>query len=45
MTTHTPRDEQEASTIIAEAASKVTLLNVAGQGTKAPMGRANQTDA
>ena len=45
MTTHTPRDELEASTIIAEAASKGTLLNVSGQGTKAPMGRPNQTDA
>ena len=45
MTTHTPRDELEASTIISEAASKGTLLNVSGQGTKASMGRPNQTDA
>ncbi|WP_230531226.1 glycolate oxidase subunit GlcE [Microvirga roseola] len=45
MTTHTPRDEQDASTIISEAASKGTLLSLAGQGTKATMGRPNQTDA
>lgn len=45
MTTHTPRDEQDASTIISEAASKGTLLSVSGQGTKAAMGRPNQTDA
>lgn len=42
---HTPRDEQDASTIIREASEKGTLLSVTGQGTKAAMGRPNQTDA
>ncbi|MBJ6124465.1 glycolate oxidase subunit GlcE [Microvirga splendida] len=45
MTIHTPRDEQDASIIIRDAADKGTLLNVSGNGTKAPMGRPNQTDA
>ncbi|HZH51111.1 MAG TPA: glycolate oxidase subunit GlcE [Microvirga sp.] len=45
MTLHTPRDEQDASSIIAEAASKGTLLSLSGQNTKAEMGRPNQTDA
>lgn len=45
MTTHIPRDEQDASTIIREAAQKGTLLSLSGQGTKAEMGRPNQTDA
>ncbi len=45
MTAHTPRDEQDASAIIREAADKGTLLNLAGNGTKASMGRPNQTDA
>lgn len=45
MTTHTPRDEQDASTIIREASEKGTLLSVSGRGTKAEMGRPNQTDA
>ncbi len=45
MTTHTPRDEQDAATIISEAASGKTLLNVSGRGTKAAMGRPDQTDA
>lgn len=45
MTTYTPRDEQDASTIIREASEKGTLLSVSGQGTKATMGRPNQTDA
>ncbi len=45
MTIHTPRDEQDAATIVTEAASKGTLLSVSGQGTKASMGRPNQTDA
>ena len=40
MTTHTPRDEQDASTIIREAAAKGTLLNLAGNGTKALDGAA-----
>ena len=42
---HAPRDEQDASIIIQEASEKGTLLNVSGNGTKAPMGRPNQTDA
>jgi len=42
---HTPRDEQDASVIIREAAEKGTLLNLAGNGTKAATGRPNQTDA
>jgi len=42
---HTPRDEQDASIIIREAADKGTLLNVSGNGTKASMGRPNQIDA
>lgn len=45
MTIHTPRDEQDAAAIIRDAAGKGTLLSVTGQGTKAPMGRPNQTDA
>jgi glycolate oxidase FAD binding subunit len=45
VTTHTPRDEQDASAIIREASEKGTLLSVSGQGTKAAMGRPNQTDA
>ena len=45
MTTYTPRDEQDASIIIREAAAAGTLLNVSGNGTKAPMGRPNQTEA
>ncbi|WP_457091216.1 FAD-binding protein [Microvirga sp. P5_D2] len=45
MTTHNPRDEQDASVIIREASEKGTLLSVSGQGTKAGMGRPNQTDA
>jgi glycolate oxidase FAD binding subunit len=45
VTVHTPRDEQDASTIIREAADKGTLLSLAGNGTKASMGRPNQTDA
>jgi glycolate oxidase FAD binding subunit len=45
VTLHTPRDEQDASTIIREAAAKGTLLSLSGQNTKADMGRPNQTDA
>lgn len=45
MTLHTPRDEQDASSIITEAAAKGTLLSLSGQNTKADMGRPNQTDA
>jgi glycolate oxidase FAD binding subunit len=44
VTTHTPRDEQDASVIIREASEKGTLLSISGQGTKAAMGRPNQTD-
>lgn len=45
MTHHLPRDEQEACAIIREASEKGTLLSLAGQNTKAEMGRPNQTDA
>ena len=45
MTIHTPRDEQDASIIIREAADRGTLLNVSGNGTKTPMGRPTQPDA
>lgn len=45
MTHHLPRDEQEACAIIREASDKGTLLSLAGQNTKAEMGRPNQTDA
>ena len=45
MTTHTPRDEQDASIVIRDAAEAGTLLNLSGNGTKAAMGRPNQTDA
>ncbi len=45
MTAHTPRDEQDAATIISEAAASGTLLNLCGGGTKAAMGRPNQTAA
>ncbi|MCB5175488.1 MULTISPECIES: glycolate oxidase subunit GlcE [Microvirga] len=45
MTLLLPRDEQDASTIIGEAAAKGTLLSLSGQNTKAAMGRPNQTDA
>ncbi len=45
MTTHLPRDEQDASTIVRDASEKGILLNLSGQNTKAEMGRPNQTDA
>lgn len=45
MNHHTPRDEQDAAAIISDAAAKGTLLNLCGNGTKAAMGRPNQTDA
>lgn len=45
MTFHLPRDEQDASSIISDAAAKGTLLSLSGQNTKAHMGRPNQTDA
>jgi glycolate oxidase FAD binding subunit len=45
VTTHTPRDEQDACTIIRDAAAKGTPLSLSGQGTKAAMGRPNQTEA
>lgn len=45
MTLHTPRDEQDASSIIRDAAAKGTLLSLSGNSTKAAMGRPNQTDA
>jgi glycolate oxidase FAD binding subunit len=45
VTIYTPRDEQDASAIIHESSEKGALLSVFGQGTKAAMGRPNQTDA
>jgi glycolate oxidase FAD binding subunit len=45
VTIHTPCDEQEASQIIAEAASKGTKLQVFGHNTKAAIGRPVQADA
>jgi glycolate oxidase FAD binding subunit len=45
VTLHIPRDEQDASSIISDAAAKGTLLSLSGQNTKAAMGRPNQTDA
>jgi glycolate oxidase FAD binding subunit len=45
VTAHLPRDEQDASTVIREASAKGALLSLSGQGTKAVMGRPNQTDA
>ncbi|MXQ14443.1 FAD-binding protein [Microvirga makkahensis] len=45
MTTHLPRDEQDASAIIRDASEKGVLLSLSGQNTKAEMGRPNQTDA
>ncbi len=45
MTTHLPRDEQDASVIIRDASEKGILLSLSGSNTKAEMGRPNQTDA
>ena len=45
MTTHLPRDEQDASAIIRDASEKGILLSLSGRNTKAEMGRPNQTDA
>ncbi|MBZ6076152.1 glycolate oxidase subunit GlcE [Microvirga puerhi] len=45
MNTFIPRDEQDVATIVSDAAAKGTLLNLAGSGSKAAMGRPNQTDA
>ena len=45
MTTHLPRDEQDASAIIRDASEKGILLSLSGQNTKAEMGRPNQTDS
>nr|WP_205790257.1 FAD-binding protein [Microvirga makkahensis] len=45
VTTHLPRDEQDASAIIRDASEKGVLLSLSGQNTKAEMGRPNQTDA
>lgn len=44
MTTHLPRDEQDAAAIIRGASEKGILLSLSGQNTKAGMGRPNQTD-
>jgi len=40
-----PRDEQDAASIVADAAARRTPLNLCGNGTKAAMGRPNQTEA
>ncbi|MCB8820474.1 glycolate oxidase subunit GlcE [Microvirga rosea] len=45
MNSFSPRDEQDASAVIAEAAAKGTPLTLMGNGTKAAMGRPNQTEA
>jgi len=45
VTTHLPRDEQDASAIIRDASEKGILLSLSGQNTKAEMGRPNQTDS
>ncbi|HEV2558273.1 MAG TPA: FAD-binding protein [Microvirga sp.] len=45
MTLHTPRDETEASAIVAEAAAARRPLGVVGAGTKAGIGRPAQTEA
>ena len=44
MTVHIPRDEQEASTIISEAAAEGTKLQVFGRNTKAGIGRPVEAD-
>jgi glycolate oxidase FAD binding subunit len=45
MTTHAPSTEEDACTIIAEAAARRTPLAVAGGATKAEFGRPAQTEA
>ncbi|MGO4704810.1 glycolate oxidase subunit GlcE [Microvirga sp. 2MCAF38] len=45
MTTHTPRDEQDAAAIVTEAFGKGTTLRVSGQNTKAALGRVITTHA
>ncbi len=45
MTLHTPRDEQDASAIVTEAAGRRTPLSLMGSGTKATIGRPAQTEA
>jgi glycolate oxidase FAD binding subunit len=45
MTLHTPRDEQDASAIVTEAAGRRTPLSLMGSGTKAAIGRPAQTEA
>jgi glycolate oxidase FAD binding subunit len=45
VTLHTPRDEQEASAVIGEAAAKGTKLQVFGRNTKAAFGRPVEADA
>jgi glycolate oxidase FAD binding subunit len=45
VTLHTPRDEQEASAVITEAAGRRTPLSLMGSGTKAAIGRPAQTEA
>lgn len=45
MTVQTPRDEQDAATMIAEAFGKKQTLRIAGQDTKAKLGRPTTPDA
>src|SRR5215218_10490167 len=45
MTLHTPASEAEACAVVAEAAQKRTPLALAGSGTKAALGRPDQTEA
>src|SRR5690606_21257725 len=45
MSVHTPRDEQEAAAVIAEAAAKGTKLQIFGRNTKAEIGRPVEADA
>jgi glycolate oxidase FAD binding subunit len=45
MTSHTPSTEQDASTIVTEAAGRRTPLSLIGSGTKADIGRPVQTAA
>lgn len=44
MIVHMPRDEQDASAIVAQSANKRTKLRVSGRGTKISVGRPVQAD-
>ena len=43
MTTHTPRSEAEAASVIADAAARRVPLSITGAGTKRGLGRFTQT--